>query len=63
MSLSRLRASCLPQMAYDCIAGGSDDEWTLGENSAAFRRLQLIPRMLIDVTARWLAHGRALVFR
>jgi len=29
--------------------GGADDEWTLGENVAAFRRWQLRPRTLVDV--------------
>ncbi|OLE51856.1 MAG: alpha-hydroxy-acid oxidizing enzyme [Acidobacteria bacterium 13_1_20CM_3_53_8] len=45
----------LPRMAFDYIAGGAEDEWTLQENRAAFQRLQLIPRVLIDVTERDLA--------
>ncbi len=53
--LEPLARERLPQMAYDYIAGGSDDEWTLGENSAAFRRLQLLPRVLIDVAERRLS--------
>jgi isopentenyl diphosphate isomerase/L-lactate dehydrogenase-like FMN-dependent dehydrogenase len=34
-------------LAY--FAGGADDEWTLRENVAAFRRLLLRPRVLVDV--------------
>lgn len=47
--LERLAKERLPQMAFDYIAGGSDDEWTLRENRAAFNRLRLIPRVLADV--------------
>ncbi|HMF58652.1 MAG TPA: alpha-hydroxy acid oxidase [Pyrinomonadaceae bacterium] len=47
--LARERVS---RMAFDYIAGGAEDEWTLRENLAAFQRLQLIPRVLVDVTRR-----------
>jgi isopentenyl diphosphate isomerase/L-lactate dehydrogenase-like FMN-dependent dehydrogenase len=40
----------LPQGNYDFIAGGADDEWTLRENRAAFQRIQLRPRVLVDVS-------------
>ncbi len=40
----------LPLMAYDYFAGGSDDEETLRENIAAWRRIRLRPRVLRDVT-------------
>lgn len=35
---------------YDHLAGGADDEWTLKENLAAWRRIRLLPRVLRDVT-------------
>lgn len=41
----------LPLMAYDYFAGGSDDEETLRDNMAAWRRIRLRPRVLRDVTA------------
>src|ERR1700704_6348553 len=37
--------------AYAFAAGGADDEITLGDNLAAWRRLRLRPRMLRDITA------------
>jgi 4-hydroxymandelate oxidase len=40
----------LSAAAYDYIAGGADDEVTLRENVAAFRRLRLLPRVLVDVS-------------
>ena len=48
--LERLAREILPSEAYDYIAGGADDEWTIRENRAAFERLQLLPRVLRDVT-------------
>ena len=42
----------LPQMTYDYYAGGSGDEVTLQENRAAFERLHLVPRVLVDVSQR-----------
>jgi 4-hydroxymandelate oxidase len=44
-----LRAK-IPKDAYDYIAGGVDDEWTLRRNRAAFDRLMLRPRFLVDVS-------------
>lgn len=35
--------------AFDYIAGGAGDEITLRENRAAFDRIQLLPRVLVDV--------------
>lgn len=35
---------------FGYFAGGAGDEWTLNENVAAFRRLQLLPRVLVDVS-------------
>lgn len=37
--------------AYDYYAGGSDDEITLSENLAAWRRIRLLPRVLRDVSS------------
>jgi L-lactate dehydrogenase (cytochrome) len=49
----RLRARArLPRMAYDFIAGGADAETTLRANEAAFERVRLRPRTLVDVSAR-----------
>ena len=40
----------LPQGPYDYYAGGAGDEWTLRENRAAFERIALRPRVLVDVS-------------
>ena len=45
----RLAAERLDAGAFDYFAGGAGDEWTLGENVAAFDRWVLRPRMLVDV--------------
>jgi 4-hydroxymandelate oxidase len=42
--------SLLPQAVYDYYAGGAGDEWTLRENRAAFERIALRPRVLVDVS-------------
>src|SRR5438094_9357834 len=39
----------LPQAVYDYYAGGAGDEWTLRANRAAFERVALVPRVLVDV--------------
>ena len=36
--------------AYDYIAGGVDDEWTLHRNREGFQRITFRPRMLTDVS-------------
>ncbi len=36
--------------AWGYLAGGADDEVTLRENVAAFQRLKLLPRVLVDVS-------------
>jgi 4-hydroxymandelate oxidase len=46
----RARAKLSPG-AYAFAAGGADDEITLADNLAAWRRLRLRPRVLRDVTA------------
>ncbi|UJR11252.1 hypothetical protein I4U23_015434 [Adineta vaga] len=40
----------LSQMAYDYYYTGSDDQLTLTDNQKAFRRIQLRPKVLIDVS-------------
>jgi isopentenyl diphosphate isomerase/L-lactate dehydrogenase-like FMN-dependent dehydrogenase len=40
----------LPKETFDFIAGGAEDELTVAENEAAFRRIQLRPRVLVDVS-------------
>jgi 4-hydroxymandelate oxidase len=46
----RARAALSPS-AFAFAAGGADDEITLADNIAAWRRLRLRPRMLRDITA------------
>ncbi len=43
------RASMAPEH-FDYVAGGAGDERSLAENRAAFRRYQLRPRVLVDVS-------------
>src|SRR5579884_4491582 len=45
---SRAQA-CLDPATWGYYAGGSDDEVTLRENRAAFERIRLRPRVLVDV--------------
>ncbi|KAK3143678.1 hypothetical protein QOZ80_4AG0303480 [Eleusine coracana subsp. coracana] len=40
----------LPRMVYDYYASGAEDQWTLRENMEAFSRIQLRPRVLVDVS-------------
>jgi len=42
----------LSQMVYDYYAGGAEDEITLNENRAAYNRIRLSYRVLIDVMHR-----------
>lgn len=51
-SLEPLARERLDPMLYDYIAGGAADELTLAENRAAWGRIQLLPRMLRDVSTR-----------
>src|SRR2546425_9758198 len=39
----------LPRAIFDFFDGGAEDEVTLRENRAAFERVQLLPRVLVDV--------------
>ncbi|HEY7355484.1 MAG TPA: alpha-hydroxy acid oxidase [Ktedonobacterales bacterium] len=51
LELEALAARRLPRAAFDYYAGGAEDEVTLRENRAAFERLALRPRVLVDVSA------------
>lgn len=42
----------LHQMAYDYYASGANDQVTLRENRVGYERITLLPRMLVDVSAR-----------
>jgi 4-hydroxymandelate oxidase len=42
----------LPQTVYDYYAAGANGEITLRENRAAYERITLLPRMLVDVSER-----------
>jgi 4-hydroxymandelate oxidase len=44
--------SHLSQMAFDYYSSGAWDEVTLRDNRAAFERIKLLPRMLVDVSKR-----------
>ncbi|HUQ25921.1 MAG TPA: alpha-hydroxy acid oxidase [Burkholderiales bacterium] len=48
----RQLAKCrLPRAIFDFFDGGAEDETTLRENRAAFERVRLLPRVLVDVSA------------
>ncbi|HEV8488370.1 MAG TPA: alpha-hydroxy acid oxidase [Candidatus Limnocylindrales bacterium] len=49
--LEALARECLEPAAWDYLAGGAEDEITLADNVAAFRRRRLVPRVLVDVAA------------
>ncbi|KAG0578155.1 hypothetical protein M758_4G002200 [Ceratodon purpureus] len=40
----------MPKMAFDFFSSGSEDQVTLRENRAAFTRIRLRPRILVDVS-------------
>ena len=40
----------LPQVAYDYYRSGANDEITLRDNHAAYERIQLHPRVLVDIS-------------
>jgi 4-hydroxymandelate oxidase len=50
--LEDLARSKLPKSVYDYYAGGAHDEVTLRENTAAWARLKLHYRVLVDVSQR-----------
>jgi L-lactate dehydrogenase (cytochrome) len=50
--LRRLARRRLPRAVYDFVEGGAGDERTVTRNRAAFDRLLLRPRVLVDVSKR-----------
>ena len=48
----KLATECLSQMTLDYYNSGAGDEVTLRDNRAAFERVKLRPRMLVDVSDR-----------
>ncbi len=49
--LRRLAQRRLPRAIFDFFEGGAEDEVTLRANRAAFERVRLLPRVLVDVAA------------
>src|SRR5438034_10325436 len=47
--LRQLARRRLPRAILDFFAGGAEAEVTLRENRAAFERVRLLPRVLVDV--------------
>ncbi|KAK9280908.1 hypothetical protein L1049_003799 [Liquidambar formosana] len=45
-----LARQALPKMYYDYYSGGAEDQYTLRENMEAFCRIQIQPRILVDVS-------------
>src|SRR5919106_5558914 len=41
----------LPRAIFDFFDGGAEDEVTLRENRAAFERVRLLPRVLVNVAS------------
>jgi (S)-mandelate dehydrogenase len=48
--LRRLAKRRLPRAIFDFFDGGAEDETTLRENRAAFERVRLLPKVLVDVS-------------
>src|SRR4051812_18240111 len=49
--LRRIAKRRLPRAIFDFFDGGAEDEVTLRGNRAAFERVRLLPRVLVDVSA------------
>src|SRR5262249_21936330 len=47
--LRQLARRRLPRAIFDFFGGGAEDEVTLRENRAAFERVRLLPRVLVNV--------------
>jgi (S)-mandelate dehydrogenase len=47
--LRRLARRRLPRSVFEFFDGGAEDEITLRENRAAFERVRLLPKVLVDV--------------
>src|SRR5258708_6331236 len=52
LELEAMAKECLSPVAYDYYASGAYDEVTLRENVAAYARMKLHYRVLVDVSAR-----------
>ena len=50
--LRELARKRLPQIAWDYLEPGAEDNVSLRENRAAFERIKLKPRTLVDVSKR-----------
>jgi len=48
--LRRMARRRLPRAIFDFFDGGAEDEGTLRENRAAFERVRLLPKVLLDVS-------------
>ncbi len=48
--LRRIAKRRLPRTVFEFIDGGAEDELTLADNRAAFERLRVVPRVLVDVS-------------
>lgn len=48
--LRRIAQRRLPRSVFEFIDGGAEDEVTLADNRAAFERIRLVPRVLVDVS-------------
>jgi (S)-mandelate dehydrogenase len=63
--LRRLARSRLPRAVFEFYDGGAEDEHTLRENRAAFERVRIAPKTLVDVTrvdtATTILGGRSLL--
>jgi isopentenyl diphosphate isomerase/L-lactate dehydrogenase-like FMN-dependent dehydrogenase len=49
--LERLATAVLPPMVLGYYASGAEDEATLADNRAAWRRLRILPRVMVDVSS------------
>src|SRR5688572_32061947 len=47
--LRQMARSRLPRAIFDFFDGGAEDEVTLRENRAAFERVRLLPKVLVNV--------------
>src|SRR5688572_8131668 len=47
--LRRIARRRLPRAIFDFFDGGAEDEVTLRENRAAFERIRLLPKVLVNV--------------
>src|SRR5687768_5130501 len=48
--LRRMAQRRLPRAIFDFFDGGAEDEVTLRENRAAFERVRLLPKVLVNVS-------------